>query len=441
MSATSTLLNERIGGKRIKFYRHDSYPKGSNGRYGRSVIFKFGDLIQRAIKYKEANKSKDVIINMAVYKIQQDVAIDIDPTSKYYGRVKIHNAHGDGFWSIDELCKLAGDKGVQVRILYNMDSIKSASETSTSWKKDTTLAGKSHKTCIIRKVQWNPYNRDQMHNKFLTVNYYSGGSSTMRNTVYVSTSNIDHETYLGNTGVLINHHDGLYEAYNNYFQIIWENASNITSFRKAMTAAHQKTGGLNFDDGTFSAFFYPTPPIRSDAWDTTYNAVAKAVAGLDKSKKNWIKINMWHFKKDSFGARLISEMNDLPNASIKVAYSKDSSEKLYDYAVSTKKMISLHGNNGQRNSTGNTSGIKLVNYRDHGGSHAKNFMFTTHVGGKWKYWIITGSTNIKAGSFKTKGNNQLMIRSSSRELYDLFGGAFDNYYSYPNSHLVHHSDG
>ena len=118
--------------------------------------------------------------------------------------------------------------------------------------------------------------------------------------------------------------------------------------------------------------------------------------------------------------------------------------------------------NGKKNKTGYKSGVKYINYTSNlylkileiilryvyillnipyltklGGSHAKNLIFKTIINNQPMHYIITGSANLKVTTFKTKANNQLLLKSSSSELYDLFKDAFYNYYNYPSRTHIH----
>ena len=419
-----------LGNYLVNFYRSDSYQNY------RLAIFKFGDLIWRSIQYKKKYNNKDVKIAMAIYHIDNNITMNVNPNSKYYGMVKSDgNSDGD-FLNINSLCNIAKDNGVSVRILYNYSYYKSKGESDMKWREDTTLSKvySIEPICEIRKAQWNPYNKDQMHNKFITTSHYLNNDEIIENSVYVSTSNMDNHTSLGNTGVVINNHQELYNAYNNYFNIMWRNSNNVNSFRDEMLYYHNQNS-LNYEDDYFEAFFYPVPNINNDAWNTQSNVIAKTISNLDIDTKNWIKINMWHFKGDQFGKKLIDELNKLSNASIKIVYCKDTNNTIHTYSNS---MIREHGRNENKNQTGNTSGIKKINHTSgFGGSHAKNIIFKTIIQNQPTYYIITGSTNLKSSAFKRKANNQLLLKPSSSKLYDLFKDVFDNYYNYPSNTIIY----
>ena len=71
-----------------------------------------------------------------------------------------------------------------------------------------------------------------------------------------------------------------------------------------------------------------------------------------------------------------------------------------------------------------------------GGSHSKNFLFKSVVNGYYsRYWIITGSTNIKSNAFKSKANNQILIRNAPEKLYNLYKDQFNYYKSSKKPHV------
>ena len=425
-----------IDGNKVTFYSNYSFDDSSSTGYMRTTIFKFGDLIQRAIDCKNIYPSIPVSISLAVYKLNGSVAMNVTRGDPDYGKVVNNKSSLSGdhrYKTIKELFVIAGDVGVSFKLIYNMDLIESSGETDTDYTNDLSLSENVllsvYKTCEIRKANWNPYNNDQMHNKFMTISHHlDNDGSIIYNSTYVTTSNIDTHTKLGNTSLLFESNVGLYNAYGRYYNIIWNNYESIVNFRSSMTEAHRRNL-LNYDTGSISAYFYPNPQIKEKSWDVDYNMVTKVlVEEIDRTAPIWVNIDMWHFKfeRDGFGHKLVDNLNDLTNASIKIIYSKDSRNGLYDYVTQSdsSNLSGFHSLNGERNQTGTRSLIRKIDYSgSDGGSHSKNFLFAS----SGKYWIITGSTNIKTNAFSKKGNNQVMIRSGSNKLYNLYNASFTHY--------------
>lgn len=429
-----------VGGvkSRVKIY---SYKGGETKNH---VVFKYGDLVQRAIQQKHDYPERDVEICFAIYKIERDTWIGFSPGTPEYGKV---NGKAFGGEKADKLIYLlvqAARKRVYVRFVYHNpedENNKIASYLEQFRDEDTTM-----KYLTVHRANWpDGGNSGQQHNKFMLLNFYSGDKEnaqgkkiTIKSSVYVATANVDkHENYqpehkLVQSGVLVNGINGLYKAYRNYFKIILQNTNSIwadtlekgpilqTKFHEAVKSAHKNS--LNYSDGVFSAYFYPIP-IESrlasrlcNFWMPDYNPVAKLTDSLIRrpDQVKYVKINMYRLDYDDFGKQLYKKLKLVKESTnVKIAFKRDKMKEGGEPENSKVYFDSLDND------------LKFK-----ARTHAKNYLFAFSSGGPREYFTITGSTNAKVNAYCSKANNQLVIKetSSDHPVYSEFKKVFEDAY-------------
>ena len=391
-----------------------------------TVTFKYCDLINRAIAYKEKNPETEVQIKFAIYKLERLLYIGFNPKHDSYGKVRGYDhAEENSEKLILSLIKAAKLK-IYTRLIYHnpADDLGIVNYFQVYMN---DLCFKSESEYVrdyfsYKKVSWiEGTTYGQHHNKFLLINYHSGGVTDYINNIYISTANVDpHDDYGRPTGrewvqsgILISGNSGLYEAYENYFEKIWNNHTNRSAFWNAVRYEgdyNHQSESLNYTDDVFSVYFFPIPTtFYESSWDTIYNPVAKLVNRIKNHEyETELRINMYHLKTDAFGLRLYNELKTINNINIESAIHKDS-------------------RNGAQNLFN-----ELGNLYWAAPTHAKNYIISENKPGSIVYYSITGSTNAKWDAYSSKSNNQLVIKEiDNHYIHDIFLENF-NYASINN---------
>lgn len=369
----------RIGNKPQTF----TY-EGDNG--DKTVLFKYGELVERAKQYKLSIKDTaddhEVYVYFAVYKLALNVWTCVDPTRSTYGTTYGWGSGCTGEGDDKLIYKFvdAARAGVQVRIVFhNPDGIPARGSSdepdSKIWDYLTTDVSSLPSTFQIHRADWKSGTTSgQMHNKFLLVSHHKTPNYMIQDnsfitrfthSTYVTTQNVDYygsDTGSSNTdlhlddyvqtGVLVRNDEDLYNHYVKYFETIWEHtlpaslvvreedallpSACITEttctrgFRERMRELHENVDDpINYDGGDIQAFFYPLPNLNN-IWDTDFNAVAKFVDDMDSdtsSSMRYFKMNMYHFKDGEFVTGLLGGLRKVPYNRLhaRVVYTKDSS--------------------------------------------------------------------------------------------------------------------
>jgi len=404
-----------------------------------SPIFKYGDLVNRAIEYKLNNPEKDVTIKFAIYKASLDAYVGFNPDdSATYGYVKGNDFGGANSEKlIYSLVKAAKNK-VNVDFVFQVDN--GGVEDYLNGLMDTACENDSSQTVSdylrVRRVTWGTSSYQQMHAKFMTVSHYQGDSGNgILNTVYTTTGNIDDHNSAGipidkdwvQSGTLISGNPGLYNSFNTYFTMIFNNYNNQSNFQSTVRAAHS-AGTLNYSDAHFSSYFTPIPlspagvytpgagdtsTANSDAWDTTFNPIAKYVDMMaSTSGSRYLKFNVYHLKMDNFGQRLYDELYDIYN---------DSSSGTKHFRLVAKT-----------NSLESTRPLSVFNnigaITEPAATHCKNYTFA--FSGLSEYYSITGSANLKLDAFTSKANALVEIKetTTAHPIYSIFKTIYELQY-------------
>lgn len=389
------------------------------------VTFKYSDLINRAISYKQQYPDRQVYIDFAIYKMDKNVYIGFNPNGSGYGKVAGNDHSGENSEKLVlSLIKAAKIK-IHTRVIYhNPSDDRDIRQYFDVYMDDMCFGAETEKVSdyfSYKKVFWTEGSGfGQMHNKFLLINHESKDGSTLRKQVYISTANVDPHNNSGipegrewvQSGILISGNSGLHDSYTNYFEKIWDNNIDRSSFwsdvRSGGLYNHQNTN-LNYQDEVFSAYFFPIPSNASQSsWDILNNPVAKIINNMkDRVHEKEININMYHLKSDEFGLRLYNELKRIDNITVKSAIHRDShnlSQTLFN---------------------------DLGDLTWNAPTHAKNYSIKERLPDGNVYYTISGSTNGKWDAYYSKGNNQLLIQETADSyihdvFVDIFNSAFTN---------------
>lgn len=422
---------------RVKVYSRDV------GDEKNHPIFKYGDLINRAIDYKNANPSTDVRIKFTIYKIGPEAYVGFDPAHSSYGYVKGNDHGGTHSEKLMYSIVKAAKNEVFIDFAYHKDSSGDVYGYVTGFLNDPTFTD-PNKTVAdylnIEKVSWGNEAFQQMHAKFMTVSHYAGdGGQLIEDTVFLSTGNVDDHDNNGipigkdwvQSGILINGHSDLKSSFDTYFDLIYSNSGDQEDFQDAVRQQHA-SGALNYDDEHFSSFFYPIPlapegnyvyvpetgdgdPSNGNAWDPDFNAVAKYVDQMDSTSGNrYFKANVYHLKTDNFGEKLYSELEDIYNA-------PGSDVRHFRWVVRTNSYDHVFA-------TSNFNNIGIIKYPSD--THAKDYLFA--LSGISEYYTITGSTNLKLDEYVSKANASVVVKEydTSHPVYNAYKDIYN--YQYQN---------
>lgn len=300
-----------------------------------------------------------------MYKMSSEAYVGFDPSDiNSYGFVKGNDFGGVHSEKLIYSIVKAALNQVKIDFVYHLDEGNTNTYNYINGFMEnpcTTDNTKKVKDYLrIRKITWGTESNQQMHAKYLTVNYYSGDNGADEtNTILSTTGNVDSHGATGipsgkdwvQSAILVNGHPQLMSSYNSYFDIIFENYNNQEAFKNAVRAKHS-SNSLNYDDTYFSSYFTPIPlnpagnytyvpqtgdgsPSNGNAWDTSFNPVAKYVDEMASVPGNrYIKVNMYHLKTDNFGKKFYEKLEDIYN-------SESSGLKHFRFVVNTNSYNSI----------------------------------------------------------------------------------------------------
>lgn len=405
------------------------------GETKNSPIFKYGDLLNRAIAYKNAHPQTAVKVKFAMYKIGFNSYVGFNPQDASYGYVKGTDHGGESSEKLIYSMVKAALNQVQVDFVYQFDVSESVYNYINGFMEDpcTTDPSKKVKDYLkIRKVSWGTEAYQQMHAKYMTVSHYTGDTGDLFNTVYSTTGNVDDHGSTGiptskdwvQSGILINGHAELMESFNKYFDLIYANNTNQANFHSAVRAQHS-SNSLNYDDLHFSSYFTPIPlspagnyvggqadsaAVQGNAWDTSFNPVAKYVAQMATvSGDRYLKVNMYHLKMDNFGQKFFNELQNIYNSP--ASGLKHFRFLAKENSYQSTRPLSVFNN------------IGIMRYVKP--THAKNLMFA--FSGISSYYTLTGSTNLKLDENVSKANSTIVVKeyTTAHPVYNAFKDIFE----------------
>jgi hypothetical protein len=400
-----------------------------------SPIFKYGDLLNRAISYKNEHPQIDVQVKFAMYKIGFNSYVGFNPADASYGYVKGNDHGGDSSEKLIYSIVKAALNQVHIDFVYQFDVSESVYNYINGFMEDpcTTDPTKKVKDYLrMRKVSWGTESYQQMHAKYMTVSHYTGDGADVLNTVFSTTGNVDDHGADGiptgkdwvQSGMLVNGHAELMASFNTYFNLIFNNNANQANFQAAVRTMHS-SNTLNYDDLHFSSYFTPIPVspagnyvagqpdssvVQGNAWDTMFNPVAKYVSQMATvSGDRYIKVNMYHLKMDNFGKKFYNELENIYQSSSPGLKHFRFLAKENSYQAT--RPLSVF------NSVGIMRYVKPT--------HAKNLTFA--FSGISTYYTLTGSTNLKLDDNASKANSTIVVKeyTTDHPVYNAYKDIFE----------------
>ena len=325
-----------------------------------TILFKYGEMIERATQYKRSHPTANVTLDFAVYKLALYVWTCVDPAEEHYGTASgsASLCPGEGNHKLIYKLVIAAREGVYVRVIYHNPEMSLLEDTIWDYLTNVVSMLPDDGTFQIHRADWKKGTTSgQMHNKFLLVSHMSAptlDAPVTYDSTFVTTSNVDYfgdDEFESNcpsrsdvsskhdyvqSGIVVRDDGQLFKNYRAYFDIVWKHTVEPGDIDQDHNDRHDgykeemKSQGtdLNYisDDGKIQAFFYP---VVDEIWDPSGNAVAKYVETAKQDNVSsvcYIKINMYHLKSGTFVDELIKNMNQIPsNLHVRVVYKKDSS--------------------------------------------------------------------------------------------------------------------
>eukprot|EP00742_Colponemidia_sp_Colp-10_P006007 GILJ01006429.1.p1 GENE.GILJ01006429.1~~GILJ01006429.1.p1 ORF type:complete len:370 (+),score=62.99 GILJ01006429.1:387-1496(+) len=333
-----------------------------------NVIAQYRRLLLKAAKAKRTNPDWDVKIHFCIYQLDAEHVVTA--------------------------CEEAGKAGVKVDVVYHFAQVGQVDVLAA----ETEAAQLSRGNVVFTKMQWGEGSSEQMHNKFLLVNH----TKAHHNVTYVSTANVDgsaKKLKWQQSGICVYDHEGLYNAYLQYHEVIKRHSHDLAGFRQYMYH-----NNLNFEDGSgVSAYFMPIP--KQDPWGAQ-NPLASVLLEFEQQlhqhpQDSVVAMNMAFFRCDDLGSKLIDQVHSMKQ----LAASQGKT-----CTVKSTIMSEEEGNPfpdfDQKKSNVHT--------------HTKNYsmaLLDSKV-----YVTLTGSTNCKKNDHCSKANNYLVIRETGdhHPVYDAF---------------------
>lgn len=400
-----------------------------------SPIFEYGDLLNRAIAYKNAHPQTVVKIKFAMYKIGMKSYIGFNPQESSYGYVKGSDFGGVNSEKLVYSIVKAALNQVYVDFVYQFDVAESVSDYINGLMETTCTTDPSKKVkdyLRMRKVSWGSESYQQMHAKYMTVSHYTGDTGDVFNTVLSTTGNVDDHDTNGipvgkdwvQSGMMVNGHAELMASYNTYFDLVYNNYDNQSNFQAAVRSLHA-THSLNYDDTHFSSYFTPIPAspagnyvvgqadsaaVQGNAWDTSYNPVAKFVSQMATVPGDrYLKANMYHLKMDKFGSKFYQELQNIylsPAAGL-----KHFRLMVKTNSYETTRPLSIFNNVG------------IIHYPKN--THCKDVTFA--FSGISTYYTVTGSTNLKLDDYASKANSSMVVKeyTTDHPVYSAYKDIFN----------------
>ena len=400
-----------------------------------SPIFEYGNLLNRAIAYKNEHPQTDVKVKFVMYKIGTKTYIGFNPLHGSYGYVK-GNDFGDEHTEklIYSIVKSALNQ-VHIDFVYQFDVSGNVYDYINGFMETpcTTDPSKKVKDYLrIRKVNWGKEAYQQMHAKYMTVSHHTGDVGNIFNTVMSTTGNVDDHDLNGlpvgkdwvQSGMKISGHEQLMLSYNRYFDLIYNNYDNQAQFQTQVRLLHE-TKSLNYDDKHFGSFFTPIPLLptgkyvvgqadssasHGDAWDMEFNPVAKFISKMATVPGDrYLKANVYHIKMDNFGEKLYSELQSIYQSPLSGLKHFRFLAKTNSYESS--RPLEVFNNIGIIHQPKNT--------------HSKDMLFA--FSGISTYYTMTGSTNLKLDEYTSKANSSIVVKeyTTAHPVYNAFKEIFN----------------
>ncbi|MBQ7624066.1 MAG: hypothetical protein IJS65_02165, partial [Clostridia bacterium] len=415
--------------------------------------------------------SEDVSIYFSSYRTSVTAAVCVDRNSKYFGYMRsLFDCEYDnhGFIRISFMLADAARMGIHVVLVTQLDSYGTNQYSASASKHYAQKANLNHsayfrdaltKNCYtsyapgkkvsdymtFAKVGWDvdARNADMHHMKSALVsNYVDKDGVEHGPSIYLTSSNLDENDYLGRngntgsqSGVIVSDHPALYNVCKNYLDLCvkYKKADEMPLFREVVRLRQTEQVDLihaglgdtipenkrlvylgSDSDNVFQMCFTPLPGGVM-VWDTEHNPYAKYLSEMASSTGpvtfTW---NMPYNVCENYFEYTFEDL-------ICEAFHKNKN---------AQNRIYLHFESFQASKyndlvVGRDIGFKAVNTNLNKYLHSKDIVMSYENGGVRKYISIISSANFGVGPFWQRSNSVLVIRETeeAHNFYTIFGRA------------------
>ena len=430
-----------------------------------------GILIYQCIQYKVAHPEADVSIYYASYRTSITASVCVDRNSRYFGYMRsLFNCEYDnhGFVRIAFMLVEAARMGIHVTAVTQLNSYGTNQYSATNSKGYETKSALSYLTYVrdaLKKNCYTSYARNKKVSSFfnfsqvdwdvdargsdmqhiktcLVSNYIDCSGVEHGKSIYLTSSNLDENDYLGRngntgsqSGVIISDHDEIYNVTRNYLEMIsdYRGEDDLPLFRELVRSRQTEqidliNAGLgdtipederlvylgSDTDHVFEMYFTPLPGGIA-VWDTTYNPYCRYLAEMSASTGpivfTW---NMPYNECNNFFEYTFEDIiceafhkNKNPQNRIYMHFESFNAGRYNDLVV------------------GRDIGFKEVNTNLKKYLHSKDIIMSYENGGERKYVSIISSANFVVAGFWYRTNSVLVIKENDQnhDVYTTLGRA------------------
>ena len=466
-SSLGTTTYENINGKTVTVdaFNRDVGDSEDDPNFGEGI------LIYQAIQYKVAHPEADMEIYFSSYRTSITASVCVDRDSRYFGYMRsMHDREYDthGFIRLSFMLVEAARMGIRVTLLTQLNSYSAyqynannANHYSSKGNLDhihyfnevqtrpcySAYANGKHVSDYLTfcNVGWDVDARggDMQHLKTCLVsNYIDKDGVEHGKSMYLTSSNLDENDYLGRngnkgaqSGIIISDHDELYNVTKNYIELCidYSGVDDMPRLRDLIRTRqtdqvdkiHLGIGDTipaeerivylgTLSDRVFEMCFTPLPGGVM-VWDSTHNPYAKYLSEMAAS--DGPIVFTWTMPYNDCSNFFEYTFEDI----ISEAFhrNKDPQNRIYMHFESFDK------NRYNDLVVGRDIGFKSVNANLNLYLHSKDIVMSYSKDGVRKYVSIVSSANFGVGPFWWRTNSVLVIKETeaAHDFYTTFGRA------------------
>lgn len=429
-----------------------------------------GILIYQCIQYKVKHPQADVSIYYSSYRTSVTASVCIDRNSRFFGYMRsMHDKEYDnhGFVRISFMLVEAARMGIHVTAVTQLNSYstKQYDAASDSLNSKANLNHVTYFTDALSRPCYSSYAKgkkvsdyftfcnvgwdvnargaDMLHIKTCLVsNYLDKDGVEHGPSMYLTSSNLDENDYLGRngntgsqSGVIVSDHAALYNVTKNYLELIvkYQGVDQMPEFRDLVRTRQTRQMDLinagqgdsipeserlvylgSATDKIFEMCFTPLPGGVM-VWDTVHNPYAKYLSEMAASTGPMVFT--WNMPYNSCSNFFEYTFEDI----ICEAFhrNRNPENRLYmhfeSFAASRYNDLTV----------GKDIGFKAVNTNLNKYLHSKDIIMSYEKDGARKYVSIISSANFGVGPFWERTNSVLVIKETERkhDFYTILGRA------------------
>ncbi|MBR0159192.1 MAG: hypothetical protein IJM24_08945 [Clostridia bacterium] len=433
--------------------------------------FAQGILIYQCIQYKVQHPDEEVYLYFSSYRTSVTASVCIDRNSRYFGYMRsLHDCEYDnhGFVRISFMLVEAARMGIHVTLVTQLDSYGVNQYSETAAKHYAYKANLSHVTYFSNALRKNCYTSyaagkkvsdymtfthvgwdvdarggDMHHIKTcIASNYIDKDGVEHGPTVFLTSSNLDENDYLGRngntgsqSGAVISDHAELFNVIKNYLDLItqYKGVDDMPRFRdlvrmrqtEQMDLIREGLGdtipenerlvylGSETDD-VFEMCFTPLPGGVM-VWDTVHNPYAKYLSEMAASTGPIVFT--WNMPYNSCSNFFEYTFEDI----ICEAFHRNRNPQNRIYM----HFESFEASRYNDLTVGKDIGFKSVNKNLSMYLHSKDIIMSYEKDGARKYISIVSSANFGVAAFWQRTNSVLVIKETEEqhEFYTTLGRA------------------